>query len=140
VPVLPAAMITQRPVQLGLGFDLDVWPTMRGWDLEQWQVLVPAALAALEQSFQEFSSSRCACTARKMRNTPFCRECMEVLKRAKLLRQFNIFTKIVDMAGGTWKENIGRAFLRHYDLCRDYLLNTRPKPAIKKMPLKRRAA
>lgn len=129
LPLMINPIASRRPMQLGLTFDLATWPQMRGWQLTEWQVLEPAARAALEQVQREYKGARCVCQARKLRHTPFCRKCFDRLKRARLARQFAIFDRIIDMAGGKWLENTSRSYFRHYDLCRDFLLNNRAIPS-----------
>lgn len=98
--------------------------------------MIEAAQLALEQFEREYEGAVCAvCQQEKWANSPFCRACSIKLQRAHMMKKFdglihyvmNQTTVPVDKEKDwrTWPPWLLRDYWRHYDLCRDYLIDVR---------------
>ena len=100
-----------------------------------------AADFALEQFEREWTSEVCAvCGDAKWSCFPFCRGCSIRLQRVHLMAHFNISKGRSLEALQRWASGVGHSkefiggLARHYDVCRDYLINTRRSAAIGHRP------
>lgn len=95
-----------------------------------------AALLAIEQFEREYESTACpVCQAGKWANYPFCRSCSIRLQRAHLMKKFDGMVRYLmnettiptdqERDWRQWPPWLLNDYWRHYDRCRDYLINTR---------------
>jgi hypothetical protein len=85
-----------------------------------------ATLKALEDFEREYEGTVCAvCRAEKWASSPFCRGCSIKLQRARLMQRMKDTMDSYGREWQSWPAHSLRYFRRHYDLCRDYLMDVR---------------
>jgi hypothetical protein len=102
-----------------------------------------AAIEALADFRREYESEVCVvCKSEKWRLYPFCRSCSIKLQRSHLMARFvELVKRIVwileysrtaepierDRDLKNWPNAIVQQYFRHYDICRDFLVNMRKR-------------
>jgi hypothetical protein len=99
-------------------------------------LMIEAAQSAIELFEREYDGATCAvCQAEKWIQAPFCRGCSIKLQRAGLMKRFVGLLADVRHVMGIGEEEVKdwhrwptwylRTYWRHYDLCRDFLIDVK---------------
>ncbi|HEV7674363.1 MAG TPA: hypothetical protein VGQ12_07525 [Candidatus Angelobacter sp.] len=95
-------------------------------DRAERQNLNEAAQLALEDFEREYEGVVCAaCQQEKWPSSPFCKKCSIKLQRAHLMRELDGISHGYGKDLQEWTEYALQAYWRHYDTCRDFLIDVR---------------